>query len=200
TMMLDVRSSMELFGSINKQMRGVVSAPRKENKMRLAASNCTQCRYPVKGRCFADQSLPFLGHLPPDSTPEDILRPPSIAGPQVVFIRCKFGDAWRFKSSCRTDRVCISKRRGLLRLSADWCSMSCLELAPQAGDEILSRWTAERSLYPESRRIRSCGGLKSCVTVDTFPERELYWRRFLGNLLSAPESWWHFDWSALDFR
>jgi hypothetical protein len=157
--------------------------------------DCTRCDCPVKSACYVDPSTPILG--PP---PEGISHPPGTAGPRVEFFRCKFGDAWRFKSSCQTVRICISPRKGLLRLDGDWYSAACFELAPHSGDAILSRWNGERELYPKSRIVRHCGGLTTCLIVDIYREREMSWRRFLRDLLSDPTSWWYFDWSVLDYR
>ncbi len=164
--------------------------------MKRTTSDCTRSDCPVKSDCIADPSTSELGPPPLGC----VLPHAGIPGPRVEFISCKFGDAWRFKSSCQTVRICISPRKGLLRLDGDWYSTGCFELAPQAGDAILSRWTGERELHPKSRVVRHCGGLKSCLIVDIYPEREMRWRRFLRDLLSDPASWWHFDRRGLDFR
>jgi hypothetical protein len=164
--------------------------------MKGTTSNCTRCNFSVKSARFADLAPPEL--KPPALG--GVLAQAGIPGPRVEFIPCKFGDAWRFKSSCQTVRICISPRKGLLRLDGDWYSAACFELAPHAGDAIQSRWTGERELHPKSRVVRHCGGLATCLIVDIYPEREMSWRRFLRDLLGDPTSWWYFDWSVLDYR
>jgi hypothetical protein len=166
--------------------------------MILTRSDCTCCNCPVKRACFIGTRMPVVGHLPPSSVRGGSSRTSGDPGPRVVFLPCRFGDAWRFKSSCRTIRVCVSPRRNLLRLDADWSS-TCLELVPQAGAAILTRWTAELELYPNRRRGSECGGLKSCLILDTFPGREMQWRRLLRKSLSNHASWRLFDWNVLDF-
>jgi hypothetical protein len=167
--------------------------------MKLNRLNCIHCSRDVKNPCFAGPPMSVLGHLTPNSTRGGITDPSGIAGPRVVFFSCKFGDAWRFKSSDRTICVCVSPHRGQLRLDADWYSTD-LELAPHAADAIQSRWTAELGLDPKGHRGGECGGLNSCLIIDVARERELHWRRFLRRLLRDPASWRYFDWSVMDFR
>jgi hypothetical protein len=161
-------------------------------------SKSTRCYCTVTSVCLVDPPTPVVGHLPPNPTPKNSTHASGKTGPSVVFIPCKFGDAWRFKSSDELIRICVSLWKGLIRFDADWFSTD-LELAPQAGDAIRSRWTAELGLYPKGRRGADCGGLKSCLILDVTPGRELHWRRFLRRLLSDRGSWWYFDSSVMDF-
>src|SRR5947209_8286784 len=70
------------------------------------------------------------------------VKSPCFVGPRVVFVPCKFGEAWRFKSSSEFIRICVSPWKGLLRFDADWIGTD-LELGPHAGGAIQSRWIAE---------------------------------------------------------
>jgi hypothetical protein len=156
--------------------------------MNLTRLDSTSCCCHVKSACIAEQTMPVLGDQPPSSTPRDSAPPCGNLGPRVVFIPCRFGDSWRFKSSGEFIRISVSSKRGLKRFDADWFSTD-LELAPHAAAAIQSRWTAELGFYPKRRRGADCGGLKSCLILDVNPEREMHWRRFLRRLLSDPLSW-----------
>src|SRR5579859_1360622 len=105
----------------------------------------------------------------------------------VIGPRCNFHD---IRSSNDAIRFRVERQARRTVLDADWYNTR-LELSHSAWRQITSAWRAECIAHPCKRG--DAGGGKSCAILTVAPDREEFWREFLRDLLSRPQSWLTWD-------
>lgn len=114
-----------------------------------------------------------------------------MSAPRIEFQLVKNGrDFNAVRSSKDAIRFRVQRRVGRTTIDGDWFSTRW-ELAHSAWHQIESAYISDRRGHP--CRKGSCGGGKSCVILEIAPERESFWREFLGDLLTQPSAWLVWD-------
>jgi hypothetical protein len=113
-----------------------------------------------------------------------------MSAPRVEFRVTGERNFGTIRSSSEVIRFRVARQSGRTILDGDWYSTRW-ELSRSAWRQIQSAWSAEIVSHPFKKG--ECGGGRACVIVAIAPEREEFWRQFLHDLLSRPESWLEWD-------
>jgi hypothetical protein len=109
----------------------------------------------------------------------------------VEFVDCRNWTATEnVRSAQGVFRFRVIPRGKTVRFDCDFFSTD-FELSPAAWLVIEKRWELEGQVgHREKGGItRDCGGGKSCIIFDTFPENVAGWKTFLSELLTDPSAW-----------
>ncbi len=156
----------------------------------------------IETSSLVNNEIALLSGLPPQILRSDRPRNGNnqwpIKAPKIEFISCKWPYMDRIRSFDTTIRIRVFPWRRILRFDGEWYN-TIWELALHVRDRIVPYWENEPYPRGKTKRAGECGGFTTCLIMDTFPEHEAYWRKFLGALLTDPASWWRYDDHAMDF-